>query len=66
MYAWDDAQSDFDPRVFQAFVWGDAREASKVVLGTRIDMQNVKERSWLLVSYRAVSWYFLASYAFKR
>jgi len=23
-YAWDDAQSDFDPRVFQAFVWGDA------------------------------------------
>jgi hypothetical protein len=30
MYAWDDAQSDFDPRVFQAFVWGDAREVSKI------------------------------------
>jgi hypothetical protein len=30
MYAWDDSQSDFDPRVFQAFVWGDAREASKI------------------------------------
>jgi len=23
-YEWDDAQSDFDPRVFQAFVWGTA------------------------------------------
>lgn len=24
MYAWDDNECDFDPRVFQAFVWGDA------------------------------------------
>jgi hypothetical protein len=23
-YEWDDAQSDFDPRVFQAFIWGSA------------------------------------------
>jgi hypothetical protein len=30
MYAWDDSQSDFDPRVFQAFVWGDARECSQI------------------------------------
>jgi hypothetical protein len=34
MYAWDDSQSDFDPRVFQAFVWGDAREANKIT-GTK-------------------------------
>ena len=24
MYAWDDAECDFDPRVFQAFIWGNA------------------------------------------
>lgn len=23
MYAWDDRQADFDPRVFQAFLWGE-------------------------------------------
>jgi hypothetical protein len=27
MYAWDDLHSDFDPRVFQAFVWSEAEDS---------------------------------------
>jgi hypothetical protein len=44
MYAWDDAQSDFDPRVFQAFVWGDARKASKI--GVTDNTQTLNNTRW--------------------